>query len=94
MIPGRAGDICRLTALVVAERVRGQGVGRQLVAEVEDYARNTGCVRVEVTSNAKRAKAHDFYQALGYTRLVRALGTRASQLGGQAGLASKPPVTD
>jgi GNAT superfamily N-acetyltransferase len=63
----RPGDICRITALVVAESERGTGVGRQLVDEVERHARASGCVRVEVTSAAGRSGAHAFYERLGYT---------------------------
>jgi GNAT superfamily N-acetyltransferase len=63
----RPGDICRITALVIAEGARGQGIGRQLVAAIEDIARASGCVRVEVTSQARRIDAHEFYLRLGYT---------------------------
>ena len=62
----RPGDICRITALVVDASVRGAGIGRLLVEEVERYARETDCVRVEVTSAAPRTGAHAFYLRLGY----------------------------
>ncbi|QUQ67395.1 GNAT family N-acetyltransferase [Kutzneria sp. CA-103260] len=56
----------RLAALVVDDSCRGQGVGSQLVAEVEREARRLGCWRIEVTSSRARVAAHSFYRGLGY----------------------------
>jgi GNAT superfamily N-acetyltransferase len=56
----------RITALVVDEAMRGRGVGSRLVAEGERILREAGCSAVEVTSNVRRAEAHDFYLGLGY----------------------------
>jgi GNAT superfamily N-acetyltransferase len=60
---GRQG---RLLALVVDESCRGQGLGRRLVAEVEQEARRLGCRAMEVTSSRVREAAHSFYRGLGY----------------------------
>lgn len=56
----------RLMALVVDESCRGQGLGRTLVAEVEQEARRLGCRDMEVTSSRARDAAHSFYRGLGY----------------------------
>jgi GNAT superfamily N-acetyltransferase len=64
----REGPMARITAMVVDESRTRQGVGRRLVAAVEELARAAGCVGVEVSSNTRRADAHAFYAALGYTR--------------------------
>jgi len=63
----RAGPVGRLTALVVDESARGQGVGRALANAAEAYFVARGCVLVEVTSNNRLTDAHAFYERLGYT---------------------------
>ena len=63
----RAGPIGRLTAVIVDESVRGQGIGRALVAASEKFLFERDCAMIEVTSNKKRTDAHSFYEGLGYT---------------------------
>jgi GNAT superfamily N-acetyltransferase len=63
----RPGPIGRLTAVVVDEGVRGQGVGAALVRAAEGFFAAHGCALIEVTSNRKRTDAHAFYERLGYT---------------------------
>jgi GNAT superfamily N-acetyltransferase len=63
----RAGPIGRMTAVVVDEPARGQGIGGLLIAAAEKYFAEHGCAMVEVTSNKKRVDAHRFYEQLGYT---------------------------
>lgn len=58
--------VAELTALVVAERHRGTGAGRSLVAAFEEWARTAGCLRATVASSFHRTGAHDFYERLGY----------------------------
>jgi GNAT superfamily N-acetyltransferase len=60
------GKAARLSALVVDERSRSQGVGQQLVAAAEEQARAAGCVKMEITSSRYRTRTHLFYQQLGY----------------------------
>ena len=54
--------------MVVAEAARSTGVGAALVREAEARMKADGCGLVEVTSNAKRLRAHAFYEKLGYER--------------------------
>lgn len=56
----------QLTLLVVADGLRGGGVGRALVAAAEDWTRRCGADRLVVTTAAHRAGAHAFYERLGY----------------------------
>lgn len=62
----RAADDVRVTSLEVAAECRNLGIGRRLMAAAEAWARESGCLRVEVTSGNARREAHDFYQRLGF----------------------------
>lgn len=64
----RPRSVGRLTLLVIDEEARGQGLGKALVAEAEARLKARGCGMIEVTSNRKRARAHEFYESLGYER--------------------------
>jgi ribosomal protein S18 acetylase RimI-like enzyme len=64
----RPKPVGRISMLVVAEEVRGGGIGTALVAEAEKRLAAKGCGLVEVTSNKKRLRAHAFYERLGYER--------------------------
>ena len=71
------GRVAQLTSLVVDAAVRGRGVGAQLVAEVERWARERSALRITLTSALHRVEAHAFYKKLGYShtgvRLARDL---------------------
>ena len=62
----RPTAVGRLTALVVAQRAHGQGIGRALVEAGEKFLAGRGCMLLEVTSNRARTGAHAFYERLGY----------------------------
>jgi GNAT superfamily N-acetyltransferase len=62
----RPGAWGRIVALVVADHARGRGIGGLLVAAAESFAAGRGCVRMEVTSHARRREAHGFYRRRGY----------------------------
>ena len=64
----RPAPLGRITALVVATKAQGRGIGRLLVEAAEEWMRKKGCQLVEVTSNDRRAEAHAFYRRLGYER--------------------------
>ena len=69
--------IARLSSLVVNENQRSQQLGKQLLHAAEQWAREHGCVQLELTSSVKRERAHAFYQRAGYRgsalRFVRRL---------------------
>ena len=58
----------RITALVVAGEMQGQGIGRMLLEAAEEWCRKQSCQLVEVTANDRRAAAHAFYRHMGYER--------------------------
>jgi GNAT superfamily N-acetyltransferase len=62
----RPRPVGRITALVVDTPLRGQGVGRALVAAAEETLARAGCGLLEITSHARLGDAHAFYERLGY----------------------------
>ena len=73
----QSAPVVWLTVLVVSEKARGRGVGKRLVAEAEEWARDQGARKIALTSALHREEAHDFYKRLGYehtgVRLVKTL---------------------
>lgn len=63
----QSGAYCEIGGLVVADSVRGNGIGRELVAAGERWAASRGMKKVLVRSNAIRADAHRFYLRENYT---------------------------
>ena len=58
-----------IVGLVVSSKARRAGVGRRLIAEVEQWAATTDAEMVVVKSNTARGEAHEFYPAAGYKKL-------------------------
>lgn len=54
--------------VVVTERRRGQGIGRQMMAHAIAEAAQAGCYKLALSSNARRHAAHAFYESLGFER--------------------------
>ncbi|MGK9175085.1 GNAT family N-acetyltransferase [Yokenella regensburgei] len=55
-----------VSALVIDESARGQGVGQQLLIASEHIAALKKCSQIELSSSEKRVKAHNFYEKNGY----------------------------
>ena len=55
-----------LTAVVVDEKARGQGVGSALVKRAEEWAIKHGAHRLSLTSALHRERAHEFYKSRDY----------------------------
>lgn len=52
----------------VAEHLRGQGIGAEMMKWALARARQRGCHMMQLTSHASRADAHRFYEKLGFTK--------------------------
>ncbi|WP_353707871.1 GNAT family N-acetyltransferase [Cellulosimicrobium sp. ES-005] len=53
-------------AVRVDRRLRGQGVGRAMMAWAHAWGRERGCALAQLTSDKQRDDAHRFYRSLGY----------------------------
>jgi ribosomal protein S18 acetylase RimI-like enzyme len=53
-------DVC------VDEQLRGQGIGKAMMRFAMRFAREHGCYKLALSSNAARERAHAFYRSLGF----------------------------
>jgi predicted N-acetyltransferase YhbS len=65
LMPGGTGAY-ELSKMAVAPELRGQGVGRRLLAAAIDLARNLGAASLFLGSSTKLAGAVHLYEALGF----------------------------
>jgi GNAT superfamily N-acetyltransferase len=81
------GPSAWLTALVVEEKARGEGVGSALVARAEEWAIEHGAGRISLTSALRRERAHEFYKTRDYehtgVRLTKVFVNRSGALQGE-----------
>lgn len=61
------GKMGRITAICILEELRSKGIGRELLLAAEEFLKNKGCVKIEVTTNLKRTLTHEFYLKNGFT---------------------------
>lgn len=62
----RATRRAQVESVRVARDLRGQGLGRAMVRDAERRARAAGCGLIQLTTNAGRTRAQEFYEGLGY----------------------------
>jgi GNAT superfamily N-acetyltransferase len=62
--------ICWIGLLLFTPERRGQGIGRQLMAAFEAYARTQGCPAIMLGVVEENTQAHTFWQNLGF-ELIR-----------------------
>jgi GNAT superfamily N-acetyltransferase len=67
-ISNRGGRVAQIESVHVAEKVRGRGVGEQMLRWAIAESRRRGCVRLQLTSNKSRIDAHRFYERLGFEK--------------------------
>lgn len=58
-----------INGLVVDERMRSLGIGRRLMEQAEEWAREKGCAAAGLRSQLMRKPAHAFYERLGYKHI-------------------------
>jgi GNAT superfamily N-acetyltransferase len=63
----RGGKVAQVETVFVDATARGRGVGEAMMRWAIDEARRRGCFRLQLTTNKARARAHRFYERLGFT---------------------------
>ncbi|MEW6720077.1 MAG: GNAT family N-acetyltransferase [Thermodesulfobacteriota bacterium] len=57
-----------LEDVVVAENLRGMGIGKRMMEHANELCRAKGCYKMTFSSNGNRLAAHRFYESLGFER--------------------------
>jgi len=57
----------RVQDLVVADALRGRGIGDMLLSRAEELARKRGCFRMALVTAAWRDRTHSFYREHGWS---------------------------
>jgi ribosomal protein S18 acetylase RimI-like enzyme len=52
--------------LIVTEKCRGQGIGKQLIAAAAERCRELGCEELEVSTEKTNTRAREFYRECGF----------------------------
>ena len=61
-----AGDFARISYFCIDETARSHGVGKALLQQAEEHAREQSCDRMEVHCHQRRVDAHRFYVREGF----------------------------
>jgi GNAT superfamily N-acetyltransferase len=65
----RHGDDAELKRMFTAAPARGRGLGRRMLATIEESARKAGCKRVILETGDRQPEAISLYEKSGYTRI-------------------------
>jgi N-acetylglutamate synthase-like GNAT family acetyltransferase len=60
--------VAYIEALIVDEKHRGRGIGKQIVDALIKEAKKKNCKVLEVDSGLQRKGAHKFYEAIGFKK--------------------------
>ncbi|WP_258405248.1 GNAT family N-acetyltransferase [Shewanella mesophila] len=59
---------CRITAIVVDEYARGNGIGKKLINHALAKARSLSCAQLEVTTSLVREATQAYYERTGFIK--------------------------
>ena len=62
----QGGKRATVESVRVDKEMRGSGIGREMMLWAINRARESGCISMQLTTNADRTEAHRFYEALGF----------------------------
>lgn len=60
------GMVYEIQELIVTSRYQGRGIGQLLINQIREELESRVIKSIEVTSNKRRTKAHEFYKAVGF----------------------------
>jgi GNAT superfamily N-acetyltransferase len=61
------GIVALVEDMVVNLHFRGQGIGRKLMASIEDWSRSRGATRMQLLADRSNTSALDFYDKIGWS---------------------------
>jgi len=64
----QGGMRAQVESVRVAQQLRGQGIGADMMEWVIERARGRGCHMMQLTSHKSRTDAHRFYEKLGFSK--------------------------
>ena len=71
-----ASDIAVVDELFVLGRARERGLGRRMLAFIEEYAASEGLPTITLDVSKQNVAAQEFYRAIGFTRVDREIFAR------------------
>ena len=74
--PMKDGDSIDILHLYVADGLRGQGIGRQLIAAAQSHARRFGATRLTIGTSPDNPGAAQAYRAMGWDEITAHPGPR------------------
>ena len=57
---------CTVESVRVDSKLRGQGIGREMMLWAIERAKEKGCLSIQLTTHKDRKDAHRFYENLGF----------------------------
>lgn len=60
------GKVAMLEDMIIAASYRSRGLGKQLLSAAIDFARQQGCLRITLLTDADNERAQQFYQQQGF----------------------------
>jgi len=64
----RGALIAQVESVHVASNMRSRGIGEAMMRFAVEEARKRKCLRVQLTSQKRRERAHAFYERMGFTK--------------------------
>ncbi len=82
---------CEIKRMYVAPEARGRGVGRELLAALEDLARDLGYAVARLDTGAKQPRAQRMYERAGYAPVPDYNGNPYASFWGEKALGPRSP---